>query len=47
MGIVMGRVEVIDADVALAFIAPLKGPLRVVTSELNKHSELSRKATEQ
>ena len=43
----MGCGEVIDADLALAFIALLKGLLRVVTSEHNKHGELSRKATEQ
>jgi hypothetical protein len=43
----MGRGEVIDADLALAFIALLKELLRVVTSEHNKHGELSRKATEQ
>ena len=41
----MGCGEAIDADLALAFIAPLKGLLRVVTSEHNKRGELSRKAT--
>lgn len=45
IGTAVGCGEAIDADLALAFIAPLKGLLRVVTSEHNKRGELSRKAT--
>jgi hypothetical protein len=37
IGTAMGCGEVIDADLAMAFIALLKGLLRVVTSEHNKH----------
>ena len=43
----MGLGKLIDADLALAFIALLRGLLRVVTLEHNKHGELSQKATEQ